>query len=165
MAGSSIYAQLASNFFSNVVHNPVFLLSFVVPIVMLIAASLAIRHYSRKTRIDGPPTLEQKREKFVVPRDFFNKEAEKIMLDDYEYFLKPITTQFESLKAFHEYFRSLQKQYRKYVAMSSSGRKRKRIRGMEGRKRTFDEILKLYNQFRGNKFDRIEFEQEVERIL
>lgn len=160
MAGSSIYAQLASNFFGNVMHDPIFLLSFVVPVVMLLAASLAIRHYSRKTKIDGPPTLEQKREKFVVPRDFFNREAEKIKSDDYEYFLRPISTQFESLKDFHEYFRNLQRQYRKYVAMSLSGRKRKRMRGAEGRKQTFNEILNLYNQFRRNKFDRIEFEQE-----
>ena len=165
MAGSSIYAQLASNFFSNVLHEPLFMLSFLVPVAMLFFTSLAIRHYSRKTRIDGPPTLEQKREKFVVPKDFFNREAEKIKTDDYEYFLRPIASQFESLKSFHEYFRSLQKEYRKYVAMSHSGRKGKRLRGVEGRKRTFDDILKLYNQFRSNKFDRIEFEQDEERIL
>lgn len=165
MAGTSILAQLASNFFSNVIHEPLFLLSFVVPVAMLFLTSLAVRHYSRKTRIDGPPTLEQKREKFMVPKDFFNREAEKIKTDDYEYFLGPISTQFESLKDFHEYFKSLEKQYRKCVSMSHSGRKSRRERGLEGRKKTFDDILKLYNQFRGNKFDRIEFEQEEERIL
>lgn len=164
MAGSSIASQLASNFFSNVLHNPVFLLSFLIPIAMLFVTSLAVRHYSKKTRIDGPPTLEQKREKFLVPRDFFNREAEKIRTDDYEYFLMPISSQFESLKQFHEYFKVLQKDYRKYVVMSQSSRKGKRLRGLEGRKRTFNEILKLYNQIRGNKFDRIEFEQEEERI-
>ncbi len=165
MAGSSFYGQLASNFFSNVTHNPVFLLSFVVPVIMLLVASIAIRHYSRKTKIDGPPTLEQKREKFIVPRDFFNREAEKIKTDDYEYFLGPIFSEFESLLNFHEYFKNLHKQYRKYVSMSQSGRKKKKQRGIEGRKKTFDDILKLYNQFRGNKFDRVEFEQDEGRIL
>lgn len=165
MAGASLIAQMASSFLNNITHNPLFLLSFVVPVVMLFGTSVAIRHYSRKTKVDGPPTLEQKREKFVVPTDFFNREAAKIKADDYEYFLRPLTSEFESLMDFHEYFKSLRKQYRKYSAMSLSGRKKKRERGLEGKKKTFDDILKLYNQFRSNKFDRIEFEQDEERIL
>ncbi len=165
MAGASIIVEMVSGFLGKVTHNPIFLLSFLVPVVMLLATSIAVRHYSKKTKIDGPPTLEQKREKFIVPTDFFNREATRIKADDYEYFLRPLSAEFESLKDFHEYFKILQKQYRRYEAMSLSGRKKKRMRGLEGRKKTFDDILKLYNQFRGNRFDRIEFEQEEERIL
>lgn len=164
MAGSSIGSQFVSDFFSNVQHNPIFLLSFVIPILMLLISSLAIRRYSRKTRIDGPPTLEQKKEKFVIPKDFFNKETDRIKSDDYAYFLSPISYEFRSLLEYHEYFKVLEKQYRRYLAMSQSSRKKRRKAGEEGKKRTFEDILNLYNRLRNSKFEIIEFEQE-ERIL
>lgn len=164
MSGASIGLQLASDFFNNISHNPIFLLSFVVPILLLLFASFAMRRYTRKTRIDGPPSLEQKREKFIIPRDFFARETEKILADDYAHFLNPITREFESLKEYHEYFKALEKRYRRYVAMSRSSRKKRKKAGMDGRKKTFDDILNLYNQLRSNNFDIIEFEQE-DRIL
>ena len=160
MAGQSIGVQLISDFFSNVAHNPVFLLSFVVPILMLLFASIAIRHYSRKTKIDGPPSLEQKREKFVVPKDFFNRESERIRTDDYAYYLNPIAKEFHSLVEYDEYFKVLEKRYRKFQSMSNSTRKRRREAGLEGRKRTFNDILNLYNRLRSNKFEIVEFERD-----
>ena len=38
-------------------------------------------------KIDSLPTLEQKREKFIVPTDFFNRELEFIKNDDSEKYL------------------------------------------------------------------------------
>lgn len=164
MAGSSLGSQLIGYFFTNVEHNPIFLLSFVVPIVLLLISSIAIRRYAGKTKIDGPPTLEQKREKFVIPKDFFNREVEKISDDDYAYFLNPISREFMSLREYHEHFKLLEKQYRRYISMSQSSRKKRKQAGNDGRKKTFDDILNLYNKFRNTKFEIVEFEQE-DRIL
>lgn len=164
MAGQSIEAQLISNFFTNLQHNPWFLLSFVVPVVMLLIASIAIRRYSKKTKIDGPPTLEQKREKFVVPKDFFNRETDRVKSDDYAYFLKPIASEFHTLVEFDDYFRILERRYKKFRSMSNSGRKKRRKAGIEGAKNTFNDILNLYNRLRTMKFEIVEFETSDEEI-
>ncbi len=164
MAGQSIEAQLISNFFTNLQHDPWFLLSFVVPVVMLLIASIAIRRYSKKTKIDGPPTLEQKREKFVVPKDFFNRETDRVKSDDYAYFLKPIASEFHTLVEFDDYFRILERRYKKFRAMSNSGRKKRRKAGIEGTKNTFNDILNLYNRLRTTKFEIVEFERNDEEI-
>lgn len=165
MVSSSITTQLLSNFFSNVQHNPVFLFSFIIPIVMLLVTSLAVRRYSKKTRIDGPPTLEQKKEKFIIPRDFFNDETNKIREQDFAHFLNPISSEFKMLRDYHERFRILEKQYRRYAVMRQSSRKKRKKAGEEGQKKTFDDILNLYNKLRNNKFEIVEFEHEEERIL
>lgn len=162
MAGQSIEAQLVSNFFTNLQHDPWFLLSFVVPVVMLLIASVAIRRYSRKTKIDGPPTLEQKREKFVVPSDFFNRETDRVKMDDYAYFLKPIASEFHTLVEYDDYFRILERRYRKFRSMSNSGRKKRKKAGIEGTKKTFNDILNLYNKLRTTKFEIVEFENDEE---
>lgn len=165
MSGSSLTTQLLASFFSNVQHNPVFLFSFIIPIVMLFVSSMAIRRYSKKTKIDGPPSLEQKKEKFIIPRDFFNKETDKIKEQDFSYFLTPISSEFRALLSYHERFKVLEKQYRKYAAMSQSSRKKRRKTGLDGQKRVFDDILNLYNRLRSNKFEIVEFEQQEENIL
>lgn len=164
MAGQSIGTQMISDFFSNVQHNPVFLLSFVVPILMLLFASVAIRRYSKKTKIDGPPSLEQKREKFVVPKDFFNRETDRIKTDDYAYFLSPIANEFHNLVEFDDYFRVLEKRYKKFRSMSNSARKKRKQAGIEGSKNTFNDILNLYNRLRSTKFEIVEFERDEEGI-
>lgn len=157
--------QLLQNFFANVVHNPVFLLSFIVPILLLLFSSIAIRMYSKRAKIDGPPTLEQKKEKFIIPKDFFNREVERVQAEDYVYFLRPLSNEFSSLRLYHDNFKILEKQYKRYVAMSHSARKKRRTAGEEGRKKTFNDILNLYNRLRNTRFDVVEFEQEDERIL
>ncbi len=164
MAGQSVEAQLVSNFFTNLQHDPWFLLSFVVPVVMLLIASVAIRRYSRKTKIDGPPTLEQKREKFVVPKDFFNRETDRVKSDDYAYFLKPIASEFHTLVEFDDYFRILERRYKKFRSMSNSGRKKRKQAGIDGTKKTFNDILNLYNRLRTTKFEIVEFERNDEEI-
>ncbi len=163
--GSSVITQLFGQFLSNIHSNPLFLLSFIVPISLLMVTSMAIRRSSRKTKIDGPPTLEQKREKFIIPKDFFNREVERAQLDDYNYFLKPISQEFLSLKEFHDRFKALEKKYMKYSNMSKSASKKRKKNGLEGRKATFNDILNLYNRLRSSKFNVVEFEQGEERIL
>ena len=97
------------------------------------------------------------------------KKLEKLIAgirsDDYEYFLKPLTKEFQALKDYQEYYKYLEKRYRKYISMSKSSRKKKKKEGIEGRKKTFDDILNLYNRLRNTKFDIVEFEQEEERVL
>ena len=163
--GSSMISQLFGAFLTNLHSNPLFLLSFIVPVGLLMVTSMAIRRSSRKTKIDGPPTLEQKREKFIIPKDFFNREVEKVQVDDYNYFLKPISREFTSLREFHERFKIMEKQYRKYSNMAQSSSKKKKKRGLEGRKTAFNDILNLYNKLRSSKFNVVEFEQSEERIL
>lgn len=162
---SVIGPQLITSFFNSVENNPFFLLTFIIPIVLIVLTSLAIRIKRRGTRIDGPPTLEQKREKFIIPKDFFNNEADLIKSEDIHHFLDPMAKEFHSLKEFDDYFNALQKRFRKYESMAQSSRKKRRERGITGRKETFNEMLNLYNRLRKAKFQIVEFEQEEESIL
>ena len=73
--------------------------------------------------------------------------------------------EFHHLREYDEYFRVLLKRFNKYEAMSHSTRKKKKQRGNDGRKETFNEILNLYNRLRKAKNQIVEFEQEDEGIL
>ena len=162
---SAIGPQLLTSFVNSVEHNPFFLLTFIIPVVLIFLTSAVVKVKRKSTRIDGPPTLEQKKEKFIIPRDFFTMESEKVIADDFHHFLDPMEKEFHHLREYDEYFRVLLKRFNKFEAMSHSGRKRKKQRGIDGRKETFNEILNLYNRLRKAKNQIVEFEQEDEGIL
>ena len=164
-AFSSVGPQLISSFMYNVEHNPFFLFTFIIPIILILLTSAVVRAKRRGAKIDGPPTLEQKREKFIIPSDFFNDEAERIRSEDYHHFLDPMEREFHSLKDYDERFTVLMKRFRKYEAMTHSGRKKRKKMGYDGRKATFNDLLNLYNWLRKAKFELVEFEQEEEKIL
>lgn len=157
--------QLLTSFINSVEHNPFFLLTFIIPIVLILLTSAAVRMKRRSTKIDGPPTLEQKKEKFIIPKDFFTMESEKVSAEDYHHFLDPMGMEFHHLREYDDYFKVLFKRYNKFEAMSHSTRKKRKKRGIDGRKETFNEILNLYNRLRKAKNEIVEFEQEDEGIL
>lgn len=159
---SSVGPELFTSFLNSVQHNPFFLLTFIIPVILVLLTSAVIKFKRRSTKIDGPPTLEQKREKFVIPRDFFNREAEIVKSGDIHHFLDPMEKEFHSLKEYDDYFIMLKKRLSKYEAMSHSSRKKRRERGIQGTKETFNELLNLYNRLRKAKFQLVEFEQEEE---
>ncbi len=159
---SSIGPQLLTSFFSSIQHNPFFLLTFIIPVILVLTTSAIIKIKRRSTRIDGPPTLEQKREKFVIPRDFFNRESEVVKSGDIHHFVDPMEREFHTLKEYDDYFIILKKRLSKYEAMSHSSRKKRKDRGVKGVKETFNEMLNLYNRLRKAKFQLIEFELEEE---
>lgn len=156
----SVLVSLIEGFPSRVESNPLMLLSFIIPMLIIWFSSLAIRGFARRRKIDGPPTLEQRREKFVIPADFFTNESEHVRKLDLDHFLQPIGEDFELLRSFPDHFYNLRKQYVKYSRMATSSRKKRKETGERKQLETFNEILDLYNRLRRTRFDTVEFEEE-----
>ncbi|MEM0157905.1 MAG: hypothetical protein QXV22_05470 [Thermoplasmataceae archaeon] len=157
---TSLLGSLLQNFETQVVKDPFMLLGFLVPILIIFFVSIGVRLMARRTKIDSAPTMEQKREKFIIPRDFFNVELEEIKLGNFERFLGPIESELKYLNDSYRYFQALLKRYRKYTGMAGSSLKRRKRRGEKGRIEAFNEILNLYNQIRRLKFETIEFQEK-----
>jgi hypothetical protein len=150
----------------NIRAYPLLLLRFLIPIVLIFGATFSLQRRSRKTKIDSLPTLEQKREKFIVPTDFFNRELEFIKNDDYRHYLNPILKEMENMERIREQLKILMKQYSKYESMSQSSYSRRKKKGLELRKQTFNRILETYAQVKKLKFSIVEIEKmEQGRVL
>lgn len=142
----------------NIEAYPLVVMRFLVPVLIIFIITLSIQRLSRKAVVNSTPTLEQKREQFIIPADFFNKEVDHISSEDFEYYIKPMDKQFGIMKDYSDTFRRLLKAYRKYDALSNSSYKRRKKRGEEWRKQTFNEILDLYANIRRMKFTVVEVE-------
>ncbi|HLH86234.1 MAG TPA: hypothetical protein VKU79_05160 [Thermoplasmataceae archaeon] len=158
----SLIGSLIQTFQSQVTKDPFMLLGFLIPILLIWFSSMGIRLVARRTKVDSPPTMEQKREKFIIPRDFFNVELEQIKDSNFERYLVPMESELRYLKDSYQYFQTLIKRYRKYSSMASSSIKRRKKRGEQGRIDTFNEILNLYNRVRKLQFNTVEFQEEAE---
>lgn len=147
-----------STFESNVEAYPLILMRFLVPVIMLLIATLAVQRVSRKEKIDSSPTAEQKREHFVTPDDFFNQEMGHISRDDYQHFLRPMETEFKRVREAVEQFKVLDKLYRKYDARTRATSRKKRKKALEMRREVFNQILDLYNYVRQLKMTIVEYD-------
>ena len=150
----------------NIRAYPLLLFRFLIPIVLIFGATFSLQRRSRKTKIDSLPTLEQKREKFIVPTDFFNRELEFIKNDDYRHYLNPILKEMEKMETIRQNLKILMKRYSKYENMSQSSYSRRKKRGLELRNETFNQILETYAQVKKLKFSTVEIEKmEKGRVL
>ena len=163
---SSVIGYFFGIWVQNIRAYPLLLLRFLIPIVLIFGATFSLQRRSRKTKIDSLPTLEQKREKFIVPTDFFNRELEFIKNDDYRHYLNPILKEMENMERIREQLKILMKQYSKYESMSQSSYSRRKKKGLELRKQTFNRILETYAQVKKRKFSIVEIEKmEQGRVL
>ncbi|MHB1650119.1 MAG: hypothetical protein ACYCSA_07570 [Thermoplasmataceae archaeon] len=163
---SSVIGYFFGIWVQNIRAYPLLLLRFLIPIVLIFGATFSLQRRSRKTKIDSLPTLEQKREKFIVPTDFFNRELEFIKNDDYRHYLNPILKEMENMERIREQLKILMKQYSKYENMSQSSYSRRKKKGLELRKQTFNRILETYAQVKKLKFSIVEIEKmEKGRVL
>ncbi len=163
---SSVIGYFFGIWVQNIRAYPLLLLRFLIPIVLIFGATFSLQRRSRKTKIDSLPTLEQKREKFIVPTDFFNRELEFIKNDDYRHYLNPILKEMENMERIREQLKILMKQYSKYESMSQSSYSRRKKKGLELRKQTFNRILETYAQVKKLKFSIVEIEKmEKWRVL
>lgn len=163
---SSVIGYFFGIWVQNIRAYPLLLLRFLIPIVLIFGATFSLQRRSRKTKIDSLPTLEQKREKFIVPTDFFNRELEFIKNDDYRHYLNPILKEMENMERIREQLKILMKQYSKYESMSQSSYSRRKKKGLELRKQTFNRILETYAQVKKLKFSIVEIEKmEKGRVL
>ncbi len=149
-------------FEQNVSAYPLLILRFLVPVLLLFVATLAVQRVSKKEKIDSAPTVEQKREQFVTPDDFFNREVEFIKKDDYEHYLQPMEIEFKRIRETLEQFKVLDKLYKKYDARTNSPYKKRRNRAMTLRKEVFEQIMDLYNYLRQLKLSVVEYEVKEE---
>ncbi len=163
---SSVIGYFFGIWVQNIRAYPLLLLRFLIPIVLIFGATFSLQRRSRKTKMDSLPTLEQKREKFIVPTDFFNRELEFIKNDDYRHYLNPILKEMENMERIREQLKILMKQYSKYESMSQSSYSRRKKKGLELRKQTFNRILETYAQVKKLKFSIVEIEKmEKWRVL
>ena len=163
---SSVIGYFFGIWVQNIRAYPLLLLRFLIPIVLIFGATFSLQRRSRKTKMDSLPTLEQKREKFIVPTDFFNRELEFIKNDDYRHYLNPILKEMENMERIREQLKILMKQYSKYESMSQSSYSRRKKKGLELRKQTFNRILETYAQVKKLKFSIVEIEKmEQGRVL
>jgi hypothetical protein len=150
----------------NIRAYPLLLFRFLIPIVLIFGATFSLQRRSRKTKIDSLPTLEQKREKFIVPTDFFNRELEFIKNDDYRHYLNPILKEMDNMETIRQNLKILMKRYSKYENMSQSSYSRRKKKGLELRNETFNQILETYAQVKKLKFSTVEMEKmEKGRVL
>ncbi len=148
-----------STFVSNIEAYPLILMRFLVPVILLLIATMAVQRVSKKEKVDSAPTIEQKMEQFTIPDDFFNQEMDYIRNDEYEHYLRPMGVEFRRLKEAFDQFKVLDKLYRKYDARTRSASKRRRKRALELRKEVFNQILELYNYIRRMKLSIVEYDE------
>jgi len=150
----------------NIRAYPLLLFRFLIPVVLIFGVTFSLQRRSRKTKIDSLPTLEQKREKFLVPTDFFNRELEFIKNDDYRHYLNPILKEMERMEVIRQNLKILMKRYSKYENMSQSSYSRRKKKGLQLRNETFNQILETYAQVKKLKFSTVEIEKmEKGRVL
>ena len=150
----------------NIRAYPLLLFRFLIPIVIIFGATFSLQRRSRKTKIDSLPTLEQKREKFIVPTDFYNRELEFIKNNDYRHYLNPILKEMDKMETIRQNLKILMKRYSKYENMSQSSYSRRKKKGLELRNETFNQILETYAQVKKLKFSTVEMEKmEKGRVL
>lgn len=148
-----------STFVSNVEAYPLILMRFLVPVIILLIATMAVQRVSKREKVDSAPTTEQKREQFIVPDDFFNQEMGYIRNDQYEHYLRPMGVEFKRMKEAFDQYKVLDKLYRKYDARTRSPSKKRRQRALKMRKDVFDQILELYNYLRQTKLSIVEYDE------
>jgi len=150
----------------NIRAYPLLLFRFLIPVALIFGVTFSLQRRSRKTKIDSLPTLEQKREKFLVPTDFFNRELEFIKNDDYRHYLNPILKEMERMEVIRQNLKILMKRYSKYENMSQSSYSRRKKKGLQLRNETFNQILETYAQVKKLKFSTVEIEKmEKGRVL
>lgn len=163
---SSVIGYFFGMWMQNIRAYPLLLFRFLIPIVLIFGATFSLQRRSRKTKIDSLPTLEQKREKFIVPTDFFNRELEFIKNDDYRHYLNPILKEMDNMETIRQNLKILMKRYSKYENMSQSSYSRRKKKGLELRNETFNQILETYAQVKKLKFSTVEMEKmEKGRVL
>ena len=142
--------------FYHFLYNPIVDLKFLVPVVLLFALTLMLRHRVRKTKVDSTPTLEQKREPFAASPDRFNSEIKRAQKYDIQFYVDSLSKDVEKIKQKYDQFKSTRKLYYKYERLSESQNPRKRKKGEEGKQELFDEMVKLYSQLKTMKLSVIE---------
>ena len=142
--------------FYHFLYNPLADLKFLVPVVLLFALTLMLRHRVKKTKVDSAPTLEQKREPFAVSQDKFNSEIIRAQKFDIQSYVDSLSKDVEKIKQKYDDFKSTRKLYYKYERLSESQNPRKKKKGEEGKRELFDEMVKLYSQLKTMKLSVIE---------
>lgn len=128
---------------SAIANNPLTDLKFMIPVIMLVVAAIAMRGVSKRSKVDATPTLTQKIEPFHTPRDKFNIEVKRIMSDDYDYYVRLIDDRMKRVEEMRRSFVRYKKMY--YVAARgiTSPSKRRKTRAEKLRKDSFAAMLEI----------------------
>lgn len=139
---SSITTAL-SGYLGDILKNPATDLKFLVPVSILVIASLAIRSHSKRVRIDSVPTLSQKIEPFETPRDKFNVEVRFIVSGNYDVYVSRMDEELNRIEEIKKKYLILRRKYRNASRALNSLSERRKTRANETREATFHEIIKL----------------------
>jgi hypothetical protein len=144
----------------HILYNPLIDIKFLIPVLLLFIVTIMLRHRGKKTKIDSAPTLEQKREPFVVVPDRFNNEIKRAEKYEMQSYVDLISGDVERIKQKYDQFKLLQKSYNRYERWSQAQNPRKRKKGKEGMQELFDEMVKLYSELKSMKLSVIETEEQ-----
>ncbi len=122
------------------------MIRFFIPVTIIFLSSFAVRHYTKKQRLDSIPNFEKKRERFALPDDIFNEEVSNIMRGDYSTQVSKITMDFYHAYMEYKEFKILIRRYRRYRARMGSSFKRVRERSSDKSKIVLNQLLDLHQR-------------------
>ncbi len=143
IAIGSITAPITS-ILGDILNNPLIDLRFLIPVITLLFIVLSFRHSSKKSVIDSPPTLQQKREPFITPDDRLSSELKRIEQNDMEYYIRSFEHDVDKFKEYSRKLKLLKREYFRYDRWVLSQRPKKSQKGKRLQKEIFDEIVSLY---------------------
>lgn len=149
----SVYSQLLSDLDSalhTMLSNPLAMLRFTIPLVIIVFSSFIARRYQKIQKIDAMPSFEKKRELFRLPQDVFNLEVSKILEEDYSDVIYRIKIDFQDAHARVQEYKRLIRKYKRYEGRLNSSFKRIRESAVERRREVLDNMIKLHDGLRYN---------------
>ena len=124
--------------------NPYVLLAFAVPIIVIIASSIAMTVGKSKARYDAVPTLAQSKEQFKVPASPFNREMKYVEDEDISHFINAIQTDMGKIQDVMKKYERLIKLYKRLDLKSKSISERRAEKAKEKRELVFKDIVEIY---------------------
>ncbi|MCL4357000.1 MAG: hypothetical protein M1460_03935 [Candidatus Thermoplasmatota archaeon] len=102
---------LIQTFFTYLIQNPFNDLRFLVPLSLVFAYGLVLRHNSSKSKIDFNPNLSQSKEPFSIPDDYLNKEMLYVTKLDVDHVVNMMYKSSKEIKNLTHYISSNRSRY------------------------------------------------------
>ncbi len=139
--------QSIGNALGIMVHNPLWMLRFTIPVFMILFSSFIASMYHKRQTLDATPSFERRREEFRLPQDKFNLEVSRILKEDYSDVIYRIESDFEDAKLRVKEYKRLMRLFRRDEGRLNSGFRRLRSKAQVRRKETLDQLLRLHDGF------------------
>ncbi len=166
LSSSSVILGYIANLLQTMVHHiltyPLTDMKFLVPVLAVVVTSVYVRHLSVKQKVDSPPSLKPKRERFRLPNDRFNREVGTIMAEQYAGYINSMKKDFESVGELQRRFSRAARMYSKYNSMLKSPSKKRREKAEIRRREILRELIEIYSDLKRISLSVITLDEEVD---